>query len=216
VAFFHSDNGQTSRSLYGNHLALIESSVREDDDASSLMIGDDDEPIIIGDNDEHIITESSCPGVDEDLEECEGLHARHDVERDEDIVVDDAMGPISVSDAETTVNSRSSKSRRTTDTDMAWSGRDRQLTRVEIANLRFRHYYGGEEIEDPRVLSAIAIPSVTETFHLPRNDGDDDGEGAEVGGVTGRRKRKRGTRADVQPRVHSLPAVRPMRSVMQL
>jgi hypothetical protein len=109
VAFFHSDNGQTSRSLDGNHLALIESSVREDDDASSLMIGDDDEPIII---------ESSCPGVDEDLEECEVLHARHDVERDEDIVLDDAMGPISVSDAETTVNSRSSKSRRTTDTDM--------------------------------------------------------------------------------------------------
>jgi len=109
VAFFHSDNGQTSRSLDGNHLALIESSVREDDDASSLMIGDDDEPII---------TESSCPGVDEDLEECEGLHARHDVERDEDIVVDDAMGPISVSDAETTVSSHSSKSRRTTDTDM--------------------------------------------------------------------------------------------------
>jgi len=44
VAFFHSDNGQTSRSLDGNHLALIESSVREDDDASILMIGDDDEP----------------------------------------------------------------------------------------------------------------------------------------------------------------------------
>jgi hypothetical protein len=114
VAFFHSDNGQTSRSLDGNHLALIESSVREDDDASSLMIGDDDEPIII---------ESSCPGVDstaddEDLEECEGLHARDDVERDEDIVLDDAMGPISVSDAETTVNSHSSESRRTTDTDM--------------------------------------------------------------------------------------------------
>jgi hypothetical protein len=123
VAFFHTDNGQTSRSLDGNHLALIESSVREDDDASSLMIGDDDEPIIIGDDDEPIIIESSCPGVDstaddEDLEECEGLHARDDVERDEDIVLDDAMGPISVSDAETTVSSRSSKSRRTTDTDM--------------------------------------------------------------------------------------------------
>ena len=123
VAFFHPDNGQTSRSLDGNHLALIESSVREDDDASSLMIGDDDEPIIIGGDDEPIIIESRCPGVDstaddEDLEECEVLHARDDVERDEDIVLDDAMGPISVSDAETTVSSRSSKSRRTTDTDM--------------------------------------------------------------------------------------------------
>ena len=87
---------------------------------------------------------------------------------------------------------------------------------MEIANLRFRHHYGGEEIEDPRILSAIAIPSASEIWHPPRNDEDEDGEGADVGGVTGRRKRKRGTRADVQLRVHSLPAVRPLRSVMQL
>jgi hypothetical protein len=47
---------------------------------------------------------------------------------------------------------------------------------VEIANLRFRHHYVGEVIEDPRVLSAIAIPSVTEAYHPPPNDEDGDGE----------------------------------------
>jgi hypothetical protein len=109
VAFFHPDNGQTSRSLDGNHLALIESSVPEDDEASSLMIGDDDEPIV---------KESSYPGDDEDLEECEGLHARDDVERDEDVFLHDAVVPSSVSDTDTTVSSLTSKSRRTTDTDM--------------------------------------------------------------------------------------------------
>jgi hypothetical protein len=110
VAFFHSDNGQTSRSLDGNHLALIESIVLEDDDASSLMIGDDDEPIVIDSNcprDDEDLEECEAMHArdDEDLEECEGLHARDDVERDEDIVLVDAVGPISVSD-------------RTTDTDM--------------------------------------------------------------------------------------------------
>ena len=112
VAFFHPDNGQTSRSLDGNHLALIESSVREEEqeDDSSLIIScdDDDEPIVIDSNS----AEEDAVGDAADSEECEGLHTQDD---DEDTVRDEAMGPISVSDAEPSASSGNSKSRRTTD-----------------------------------------------------------------------------------------------------